>query len=380
MNQTDKPILYMLQNVERLGHILFEPFYAFNAAHNPPGSVVFGYPEGHNGGNPAVRRIVERYYRLQPVKNFMDVWWGRAKLNYADGSPVRLARWDHDYLNLFVDKVVNQKKPPFFFELNEEEIAEGQKFQESIGIPLDEPFICVHNREPGFLPDQNYHRHRDSDIENFLPAIDYLLDEGYWVVRLGDPTMKPIPMKTRKLLDLPFMEHKHGLGDVWLSIKCVMFLGTSSGPLNIPKVFKNGPPRILTNWVHWPWPTFNRQERYIPKITRVPRQGNRMMTLDEKMFSWDKFWVTDAYDRAGLTNECSRPEDILDVTIETLEDIRAGRPIDLENPNQQKYYALANKWHKAKTLIGTWEPCIFGSPIGNRFLAKYPEFLETSIS
>ena len=81
------------------------------------------------------------------------------------------------------------------FQENENE--EGKNWLKSKGWNEGEKFVCLMVRDSTYLEtneqlrffDWSYHDYRDSSIEDYLPALDWLTDRGVWVIRMGK-TMK----------------------------------------------------------------------------------------------------------------------------------------------------------------------------------------------
>lgn len=112
------------------------------------------------------------------------------------------------------------------------------------------PYVCVHVREPGFYAERRWST-RNADIDTYEPAIRYLLEQGYRVVRMGDPSMKSIDgMITRLgpgLIDYARADQKSAFLDVALIRCCAFFVGSGSGlyavavALNKPMCWVNHP-------------------------------------------------------------------------------------------------------------------------------------------
>ena len=84
--------------------------------------------------------------------------------------------------------------------------AEEQAVREAAAIGLDERtrIVTVHAREAGYkfgreVQDAKPNSVRDDStrnvrIESYFAAIDHLVERGYTVVRMGDPTMTPVKL------------------------------------------------------------------------------------------------------------------------------------------------------------------------------------------
>lgn len=118
-----------------------------------------------------------------------------------------------------------------------------------MGLPADAWFVCLHVREGGYLNDQC--AERNADISNYIGAIEEVTSRGGWVVRMGDATMKKLPVMEH-VIDYPFTAAKSALMDVYLISECRAYIGMSSGIYEVAILFRR--PIILTNMWSWLFP------------------------------------------------------------------------------------------------------------------------------
>ena len=77
-----------------------------------------------------------------------------------------------------------------------EEMEEGNKLLRTMGVPLDAPFVCLHCRDKAYMgvmqdsQNYSYHNYRDSDILNYMDAAQFLANQGYYVLRMGQSVEK----------------------------------------------------------------------------------------------------------------------------------------------------------------------------------------------
>jgi len=110
-----------------------------------------------------------------------------------------------------------------------------------LGLPREYEFVALHVREDF---ESNRPLGRNASIETYLDAIKEIVDRGYFVVRMGDSTMMPLP-KMPMVIDYAHATKKADWIDVYLWSSCKFFVGTGSGPGHVPGVF--GRPVLLTN-------------------------------------------------------------------------------------------------------------------------------------
>jgi putative glycosyltransferase (TIGR04372 family) len=130
--------------------------------------------------------------------------------------------------------------------LDPETRQRGDAALAAIGIPVDVPLVSLHVREPGWhVAHGEALNIRDADIADYGAAIGYLQGRGIRVIRLGDPTMTPLPA-AMTAFDYAHSTLKADWMDVYLAARCRFHIGTASGMSFIPTLF--GRPVLFTNY------------------------------------------------------------------------------------------------------------------------------------
>lgn len=112
-----------------------------------------------------------------------------------------------------------------------------------LGLAPDRWFACVHMREVGYAHRSGLDDDRCVDPLSYLPMIRSILDRGGQVVRLGDPSMTPLPR-------LPGLIDLSRVPDAFMLQACAVsharfFVGTDSGATQLACSFKT--PAATTN-------------------------------------------------------------------------------------------------------------------------------------
>lgn len=211
----------------------------------------------------------------------------------------------------------NEKRGPLLT-LPAEVERRGNDALVSAGIQPGSWFVALHVREPGSKNHHaDLHNVLNSDIADYRPAISEITKRGGWVIRLGDPSMKPLPAMPN-VLDYCHSTLRTDWMDIFLLAKCRFFLGTSSGPTYVPAAY--GVPSVLTNW--WPYAQrpWDENAIFLPKLYRRLRDGVPL-TLSQALS--EPFGYCNSMDhlgkREGVTVENNSPDDIRDAVIEMLE-------------------------------------------------------------
>ncbi|MBF0584553.1 MAG: TIGR04372 family glycosyltransferase, partial [Magnetococcales bacterium] len=138
----------------------------------------------------------------------------------------------------------------FFCSLTAEEQARGQQLRDRLGIPATARLVTLHVREGGYVPNLSYHNYRDANIKNYYPAIRYLVNRGYWVVRLGDKSMQKLEDLPPQVIDAPFHPAYEPFFEPYFIASSRFYLGVPSGPMSLARVFDI--PSLLTNYPFLP--------------------------------------------------------------------------------------------------------------------------------
>lgn len=172
-----------------------------------------------------------------------------------------------------------QGKGPLL-KLPAETITRGWAALHGAGVPHGAWFVALHVREAKWDESSaGAHGVLNADIETYMPAIAEITRGGGWVIRMGDPSMKPLPALPN-VIDYCHSTLRADWMDIFIATQCRFMLGTSSGPAVIPGVY--GVPMLLTNW----WPPAQRPwhatDIFIPKMLRRLPDG-QYLTLSETL-------------------------------------------------------------------------------------------------
>jgi putative glycosyltransferase (TIGR04372 family) len=173
------------------------------------------------------------------------------------------------------------KVPPIRLRLPQAREAEVIREAEALGMNPTAPIVCVHVRESGYRSTAGLHQRdwdeaRNARIETFLRGFRALVERGYTVVRLGDPTMTPVSLPG--VIDLATNMRSQWL-DVWCTLRSEFFVGCDSGPSWLAVLL--GVPVLTVNAVHFrdvARPT----DRIICKLAR-DRTTGKVLSVSEML-------------------------------------------------------------------------------------------------
>ena len=255
-----------------------------------------------------------------------------------------------------------QRRDPLL-RLPEDLMARGRAALERLGVPLDAWFVALHVREQGFWREEGdpVNAPRVAVIESYLPAIRAVVSAGGWVVRLGDPTMRPLPFM-EGVVDYALSAAKSDWMDVFLSACCRFLVGTNSALYQASMSF--GVPAVATNWM--PLSSFPMQRRDIvlPKLLRS-REG-RLLSFREMLALPRDVWSGYMYERLGLEIIDNTPEEIVEAADEMLKRL-AGAWTGIEGHPRRS--------DKFRDVAAANRVEVNGS-LGERFLRRHADLLE----
>ena len=142
-------------------------------------------------------------------------------------------------------------KHPMQLNLTKQEINKGELILKQFGIPKNAKIICITSRDDLYLRrthpsvDFSYHNYRDSNVNNYIPAIKALIKKNFYVVRMGKIAAKRLDIKSSKFVDYPFHPLKSDFMDFFFAYKCYFWIGSNTGLDEIARVFRK--PLVLIN-------------------------------------------------------------------------------------------------------------------------------------
>lgn len=267
---------------------------------------------------------------------------------------------------------ISEKRPPILT-LSDKDYVRGWKCLESLGMKKNDWFVCLHVRERGWKDGNSSEEDfRNANIKTYISAIKSITNAGGWVIRMGDPTMKPLPQMSR-VIDYAHSSAKSDWMDVFLCGQCKFFLGTSSGLWIFATAF--GRPIVGTNFL----PTcgiyyMTSNDLFIPRNCQT-RQKKRFISFSE-LFSPRVGMATNqsSYNREGIEVVENTEEEIKDLVEEALKRFNGGMQYSLEEEKLQKAF-------KKVTLdcgkLYDDGNVVVNARIGMKFLKKYAGLLPS---
>ncbi len=234
MSEKRTRVFYYLQQPHRLGQLIQEVFFLRNLFDDADYDFVVITPPPDDRVNKACYDFIMQGVRVVQKQPGEFQWSTTEGVKHIDGD-IYFFRGAFDEQFDFLRKF-QHKKPSFFYSLSNGDIDRIKRMRAMFGIPQDAPVVTLHNREEGYLREADTHEihaFRNADINNYVPAIEYLLSKGYYVVRIGDKTMQPLPELSERVIDAPFHKLYSSFVELCFIATCRFYLGIPSGPQSL---------------------------------------------------------------------------------------------------------------------------------------------------
>ena len=203
-------------------------------------------------------------------------------------------------------------KNPFVFNLKEETEEVALKYLKNFGLSHNEEFVTIHVRESGYV-DAEHHNIRNYNPDILDPAIDYLLQSGLKVVRIGHNKMSRLSPRPG-LIDLAH-EQRPGEVDIFLCAVAKFFIGTPSGPWSLAYQF--GTPTLqIGHYTQCQW-RLNGLVHIQP--IREIETGRTLSMKELKLLDLHKIVATKPYEMRGLSPVPLSERELLKATQEMID-------------------------------------------------------------
>jgi len=228
-----------------------------------------------------------------------------------------------------------------FFQMTDDQEERGRQALCAIGVPNGAKWVVAHAREPGFHPGA-LHDYRCTSVESYFDSIRFLVKQGYFVLRIGDRSMKRLPELGPQVIDVPFVKNYDFKMDVFAIAHCQFMISAHSGPCMLARAFNR--PCLAVNvpvtYPHIPgesdmlaWRRYYRRD----KKDRVARQLSYQDILDSQL----QFLGSDAdFLKTGIEFRELSSAEVLPITREMLRKTESSQHIQ---PSKQDRFMDVNR-------------------------------------
>ena len=313
--------------------------------------------------NSFLKLLVRRNLKIMPRWfKYVDYWnrkiWGHEKYSIKPAK-------NRDTLGRFFN---NNKKMNFLAH----EDKDGNEFLKSIGWNGTDKIVLIHVRDSDFLTHDkanlhptlrdidpwSHHSYRDYDISTYSDAIRFLINDGFFVIRMGKKQKQKLNIQHENFLDYSFSELKSDFLDIWLFANADALISTVTGPCLISNIY--GVPTLEINCLpSIDFRTFSRTLSAPKKLISI--KTGKKISLKEHLES--DFDTSNQYVEAGLDVVNLTSEEILKITKEFILRLNNKWVDNFNDKNNNKLFwdtliqinkfELYHKWISPSAQIST---------------------------
>jgi len=245
----------------------------------------------------------------------------------------------------------------------------AKSYMSRYGWTEGEKFVCLNVRDKAFFSDSETSRHayRNSDIHDFEVAINYLLNLGYWVVRMGKKVEKPLGIKHDKLIDYGIDPNRSDLLDIWFCKNCDFFISTGTGIDAVALMFKKQtlianllPIMDIIGWING---------ITVPK--RLFWNNGKELSLTEHLNNY--YQDINIYKEKKIDIVSLTPDEIKSVVQEMVDRLNDIPLSDKQIQDQGKFWNILEHHESYGKFHGVRDP---DASFGTSFLKNNPNFLS----
>jgi putative glycosyltransferase (TIGR04372 family) len=279
------------------------------------------------------------------------------------------AVWSNEAVGIINKQWEEEKQEPLI-KLNAGDLQKGWKELSKMGIPEGAWWVCLHVRTPGFKKRNINEKidiwdaHRNADISTYKKAIRTIVDEGGWVLRMGDPFMTPLE-KMEHVIDYANSDIRSHFMDVFCTATSRFTVVTNSGYQGFSEAFEV--PQVLTNYVSMTARARSNKELFIYKML-YSKKEKRKLSFEEGMRPpLGNAICTPNYKSLDVDWIDNNENEINDAVVEMLNRLEGEKIYTKEDEDlQEKFNTLHAKYSKWSGL----------GRIGNSFIKKYEHLLN----
>ncbi|MEO5354225.1 MAG: TIGR04372 family glycosyltransferase [Magnetococcus sp. XQGC-1] len=305
--------IYFIGQPERIGEACDQMSWVRNIYPDTEYDLTIVWPVLRPVANQAVMDILCRGLPTEQVRSREELQAVYNKIHQAHPdvlilNDARYARFVEEFF------AFNCEPRKFIASLTAEELARGEQIRARLGMPSDAKVVTLHVRSGGYLPHLSYHSYRDANISHYHAAIRYLVDKGYWVVRLGDKSMQKLQDFPNQVIDTPFHPLYEPFFDPYFVACSRFYIGVPSGPMGLAHVL--GVPKLITNYYYESIGPKTGKDLIVHK-KYFSEQLGRLLTYEEAITSpVVSFTATHLFEQSGIRLLENSSEEILRATWE----------------------------------------------------------------
>lgn len=380
-----RTLVYVLSMPSRIGHLTLEPHALFNLYGDLYDQIIVVTRE--NKSYPAskgVRELAGSYLRFANTPHPVVAEMGHHDGNVQDFGIFSFAVVaPHTLLARFVEAQDNGVRPKYFV-VSDAMRARGAPILARLGITQTDKVVAFHARTRGTHAAAAYHDYRNASLENFEPLLRYLLDAGYWVIRLGDKATPDMPFAHARLVDLPKLPDYEDYLDVVVADRSAFAVVCDSGPEAIFRVMGKPILRVNCAVTHHVW--LGPDDLLLLKTYRDRQQDRELGYAEILERGLSKVITARDLDRLGVDFVENTAEELLAAGIEMLDRLAGRHPDDAAAQTRFRAIGAAfqtrfKSWPPERRLIAAALVTCYGYALpwvrhAHSYFEAHPEFLK----
>ena len=175
-----------------------------------------------------------------------------------------------------------------------------------------------------------------------------VVTRGGWAIRIGDKGMTPFAAMPG-VIDYAHADFKSDWMDIFLLAQCRFFVGSPSGPAQVPHLF--GVPTVYTNWIPLADYPYHAGGLLIYKTHRDSGTGGKLPYAAFLSLRTDYSSINA---RKGISVEENTADEIRDVVVEMLDRLDGKLPpaTPEDEARQARFRELAGLTGRGRPLLG----------------------------
>lgn len=249
-----------------------------------------------------------------------------------------------------------------------EELEQVKKELMNYGMKPGDKFVCLYMRDAGYQLN-SVSLGYCFDVNQFLFIVDKLIEEGYYVLRMGKNVEKPMAYSHPRVIDYGW-KFQSDLMDIWLAANCEFFINAGGGGLSsVPVAYRR--PLVCFNYdVFSFWST---SKDSLVSFRRFKKNG-KYLTLREFIDFGFREIMRLPLDtkQTEIQIEDQSEQEILDMIDEMISRLKGSWEINNDLLGMQdKFWSILQEWNEFHCLHGEKLLC----QVGHNYMLQNQDWL-----
>ena len=321
------------RNQNRFGHFVIDTSYEV-CRNKLDKDTKYIYWMDKNVANKEWLSVVEKYIT---IKNYIRAIEKMNRLiPFGEGCSIR-PLIEESHLSRDINGLISSNQPLFKFEKSKIMILNQWLVKNGV---FGKKYMCLMIRDSKYLQSiiendisLDYHNYRDSCINTYKKSVEYLIEAGYVVIRMGRDQYEPLELESDQFIDYAFDESRSDILDVLLPYYSDFCIGTSSGIDSLSEAY--GKPSLYLNAMPLNHITPYRNVTWVPKHL-LHKECRNKLTLVEILKH--QYMDTGKYEENGIEIQDLNEDEILLAVKEFIYHTINGNKYSQNDENEQSLF------------------------------------------